>query len=240
MATVPATGDVQEQTRLFPAAALALIAEVLLLGGAFALLTHQSHVPAEPASTLLTLAAPVPSPAPAPAPAPAPKPVAAAPKPEVPQVRPVVPVHRVAHVTPPRPTPVPTPMPAATPAPALPSATPSEAPPAPRPPPPQPAQAPAAPTASFEGALRAAIQAALRYPESARMAGMSGRTRVAFQYRDGVVSDASVVVSSGIGLLDRAALAAVRDAAYPRPEPAFVGKTLSEQLWVTFNLDTHE
>ncbi|MFM0162550.1 TonB family protein [Paraburkholderia sediminicola] len=237
MATVPATGDVQGRTRLFPAAALALIAEVLLLGGAFALLTHQPHVPAEPAPTLLTLASPVPSPAPAPAP----KPAVAAPKPEVPQVRPVVPVHRVAHVTPPRPTPVPTPMPAAMPAPVLPSATPTEAPPAPRPPPPPAqAQAPAAPTASFEGALRAAIQAALRYPESARMAGMSGRTRVAFQYRDGVVSDASVVVSSGIGLLDRAALAAVRDAAYPRPEPAFVGKTLSEQLWVTFNLDAHE
>ncbi|WNC92612.1 TonB family protein [Paraburkholderia sp. FT54] len=85
--------------------------------------------------------------------------------------------------------------------------------------------------------MRAAIQAALHYPESARMAGMAGRTRVAFQYRDGEVSDVRVVVSSGIGLLDRAAVAAVRDAAYPKPEPAFVGKTLSEQLWVTFNLD---
>ncbi|MFM0212627.1 TonB family protein [Paraburkholderia sediminicola] len=234
MATVPATGDVPERTRLFPAAALALIAEVLLLGGGFALLTHKSHVPAEPAPTLLTLVAPAPSPAPAP------KPVVAAPKPEVSQVRPVVPVHRVAHVTPPRPTPVPTPTPAAMPAPVLPSATPTEAPPAPHPPPPPPAQAPAVQTASFQGALRAAIQVALRYPESARMAGMSGRTRVAFQYRDGVVSDASVVVSSGIGLLDRAALAAVRDAAYPKPEPEFVGKTLPEQLWVTFNLDAHE
>jgi protein TonB len=88
--------------------------------------------------------------------------------------------------------------------------------------------------------LRAAIQAALHYPESARMASISGRTRVAFQYRDGVVSDVRVVVSSGMGLLDRAAVAAVRDAAYPKPEPAFVGKTLSEQLWVTFNLDDHD
>ena len=59
--------------------------------------------------------------------------------------------------------------------------------------------------------MRAAIQAALHYPESARMAGMSGRTRVAFRYRDGVVSNVSVVVSSGMGLLDRAAVAAVRD-----------------------------
>jgi protein TonB len=72
------------------------------------------------------------------------------------------------------------------------------------------------------------------------MAGMAGRARVAFQYRDGVVSDVTLVVSSGVGMLDRAALAAVRDAACPKPEPAFAGKILSEQLWVTFNLNDHE
>lgn len=72
------------------------------------------------------------------------------------------------------------------------------------------------------------------------MAGMNGRTRVAFKYRDGMVSDINVVVSSGMGLLDRAAIAAVRDAAYPKPETALVGKTLSEQLWVTFDLDDHD
>jgi protein TonB len=235
MATVPASGIVQERTRLFPAAAIALIAEVLLLAGAFALLTHKSRAPAELPPTVLTLAAP----------APEPKPAVAPPKPEAPHVvQPVVPVHRVVHVAPPKPVAAPMPRPVPAPAPMLPSALPTDPPPAPRPPPPPPAPAapaaPAAPTPSFEGALRAAIQAALRYPESARMAGMAGRTRVAFQYRDGVVSDVSVVVSSGIGVLDRAALAAVRDAPYPKPEPAFVGKTLSEQLWVTFNLDDHE
>jgi protein TonB len=98
----------------------------------------------------------------------------------------------------------------------------------------------AGPTPSFEGALRAAIEAALHYPEAARMGGMSGRTRVAFHYRDGAVSDITVVISSGIGMLDRAALAAVRDANCPKPEPAFAGKTLSEQLWVNFNLNDHE
>jgi protein TonB len=224
----------QERTRLYPAAAIALVVEGLLLGGAFVLLTHRSPAPVEPPPTVLTLAAP-----PAPAP-PAPKPVAPTPpKPQAPPpVRPVVPVRRVVTHTPP-PKPVPMPLPAPTPAPVMPSAAPSEPAPAPRPapaPPPPPA-APATASPSFEGALRAAIQAALHYPESARMAGMSGRTRVAFKYRDGVVSDVSVVVSSGMGLLDRAAVAAVRDAAYPKPEPAFVGKTLSEQLWVTFNLD---
>jgi protein TonB len=237
MATVPASGIVQERTRLVPAAAMALIVEGLLLGGVFALLTHKSHVPVEPPPTVLTLAAP----------APELKPIVAPTKPEAPRpVPPVAPVHPAVHVPLTKPVAVPTPRPAPSPAPVLPSATPTDPPPAPRPPPPPPppaaAAAPAvtAPTPSFEGALRAAIQAALRYPESARMAGMAGRTRVAFQYRDGSVSDVSVVVSSGIGLLDRAALAAVRDAACLKPEPAFVGKTLSEQLWVTFNLDDHE
>jgi protein TonB len=88
--------------------------------------------------------------------------------------------------------------------------------------------------------MRAAIQAALRYPESARMAGMAGRTRVTFQYHDGEVSGVTLVTSSGSGMLDRAALAAVREAAYPKPEPALAGKTLNEQLWVTFNLNAGE
>ncbi|WP_217478150.1 energy transducer TonB, partial [Paraburkholderia solisilvae] len=129
-------------------------------------------------------------------------------------------------------------MPAPLPAPAEPQ--PSTPPTAAPPPPPAATAAPAGPSPSFEGALRAAIEAALRYPEAARMAGMSGRTRVAFRYRDGAVSDVSVVISSGVGVLDRAALAAVRDANCPKPEPAFAGKTLSEQLWVNFNLNDHE
>jgi periplasmic protein TonB len=228
----------QERTRLYPAAAIALVTEALLMGGAFLLLTHKAPPPVEPPPTLLTLAAP-----PAPPTAPAPKPaVQTPPKPVVPPpVRPVVPVHHVVTHTPPRQTVPIQPQQAPAPAPVMPSASPSEpAPEPPRPAPPPPPAPSATASPSFEGALRAAIQAALHYPESARMAGMAGRTRVAFKYRDGQVSDVTVVVSSGIGLLDRAAVAAVRDAAYPKPEPAFVGKTLSEQLWVTFNLDDHD
>jgi periplasmic protein TonB len=93
---------------------------------------------------------------------------------------------------------------------------------------------------TFESKLRDAIQAALHYPESARMSGMEGRTRVEFQYCDGAVSGARVVVSSGVGMLDRAALAAVRDANYPKPEAGFAGKTLTEQLWVNFNLSDQQ
>ncbi|HEX3382863.1 MAG TPA: TonB family protein [Paraburkholderia sp.] len=249
MATVPTSGIVRKRTRLLPAAAIALVAEALVLGVTIALLTHTTRVPSvshDAPPTLLTLAAPAPAPRP-----PQPPPPQPPAKPVPPPLRSVIPLHHAA------PTPVkpvtaamPKPVPVPTPVPVQPAASPTEPPstPATQPPaqparqPPAPAAAPveAAPTPSFEGALRAAIQAALRYPESARMAGMTGRTRVAFRYRDGVVSDLSVVSSSGIGLPDRAALAAVRDAAYPKPEAAFIGKTLSEQLWVDFNLDDHE
>jgi protein TonB len=254
MATVPAPGampgsrEPRSHFGLNRAAPLAFLIEALLLAGAFVLLSKKSPPPPPPVTmlTLAPVAAPAPSPKP-PVPTPA-KPTPAKPTPvakpvEHPPPRPVahppVPVH---HAAPPRPAtpPPPAPAPSETPPPAaMPSAPATDpAPPAPPPPP----AAPAAPATgavdpSFDAALRAAVESAVRYPESARMAGITGRARVAFTYLDGTVSDVRLVVSSGSGLLDRAALAAVRDAIYPKPAPALAGKTLSKQLWVTFNLN---
>jgi protein TonB len=45
-------------------------------------------------------------------------------------------------------------------------------------------------------------------------------------------------MSSGMGLLDHAALAAVRDAVCPPPPHGLEGKSLPEQLWVDFTLDS--
>ncbi|MEM5434359.1 TonB family protein [Paraburkholderia diazotrophica] len=246
---------------LYTSAALALAVETLLLAGVGVWLIRP-HVaePKRPEPMTITLAppavaapkpAPIPAPVPAPVAAPVPVPIAAreASKPmQKPAVQPPrVPVAHQAHVAqatppklqpqpqpvapPPAPTPVPVPAPNTGPAQ---SAAPTEPAPAPRP---APAPAPARPDASFEAALRAAIQAALRYPESARMEGTTGRTLVAFVYRDGAVSDLHVVTSSGMGLLDHAALAAVRDAACPPPPHGLEGKSLREQLWVDFTLD---
>jgi protein TonB len=149
----------------------------------------------------------------------------------------------VAHATRPKPQrqpqpTTPTPTPDATP---TPPTTPTAAPTEPAPTPPSsaavaPAPAPSRPDASFAASLRAAIQAALRYPESARMQGTTGRTLVAFVYRDSAVSDIRVVASSGMGLLDHAAVAAVRDAQCPPPPHGMEGKSLAEQLWVDFTL----
>jgi protein TonB len=248
MATVPTFGFSTERQRFGLAAAIALFAELAVLGGAWLWVSHKPAPPPAPLRPPVTvtlapavqpappqpIAAPAPQTKPQPLPRPAPAHVAA-------PAQHVVRTARPQHAAPPAPAPVPAPAPMPAPAPAapLPSAVSTEAPP-PAPPPVAAPAAPSGPTPSFEGALRAAIQAALHYPEAARMAGMSGRTRVAFHYRDGVVSDVTVVVSSGMAMLDRAALAAVRDANCPKPEPAFAGKTLSEQLWVNFNLQDHE
>lgn len=57
------------------------------------------------------------------------------------------------------------------------------------------------------------------YPAAAELMGWSGTVRVGFTIlTDGSVADLRVLVSSGHGVLDRAALAAVRKAApFPRP-----------------------
>ncbi|WP_395062217.1 TonB family protein [Paraburkholderia silvatlantica] len=240
MATLSTARLAPEKRRLYGAAAIALIVEMALLAGAWSMLRQKSaEPPPKQPPTLLSLAS-VPAPQPAPAAAPMPKPQA--PHPQVQPPRPHV-APPVRHVAPPQPVHAPqqsAPSPTPVPAPAAASPEPAQ-PPAPAPAPTAVATpAPARASASFESALRAAIEAALHYPESARMAGISGRTRVAFQYRDGVVSGATVVVSSGAATLDRAALAAVRDANVPKPESGFAGKTLTEQLWVNFNLDAQQ
>ena len=219
--------------RLTASAAIALTVEVAILALAWSALRHRSAVvpPSRPPMMLsLTSAATPPAP---PAPKPQPKPPVQPPRPHV-----VQPVHHVVHAQPPRPVPAPqpAPVPAPTPVP-VPAPAPVAAPPvAAQPPAPATPPAPSHVSPTFESRLRDAIQAALHYPASARMAGISGRTRVEFQYRDGVVSAVRVIASSGAGLLDRAALAAVHDAHYPMPEAGFAGKTFTEQLWVNFNL----
>ncbi|AKJ68069.2 hypothetical protein ABW99_07435 [Pandoraea thiooxydans] len=233
MATLPMPGLAHDGKRLFRAAALAAVVEALLLGGGYLFLSRKPVAPPPVPITLLAIAQ-----APKPVPAP-PKPVAPV---SPPPVKPPPPVRRVIHHVVPtaRPKPQPIPKAPAPPPPAPAPATQAAPPPVPQPPPPAAPVAAAAPGANFASALRAAIQAALRYPVAARMGGMTGRTRVAFDYRDGVVSHVRVVISSGVGLLDRAALAAVREAAVPKPKPAFAGKTFAEQLWVTFNLNNDE
>lgn len=105
------------------------------------------------------------------------------------------------------------------------------------PPPPPPPEVSASPDeiALFEDRVREAIQSAVVYPAAARMLGRQGRVRVAFDYRDGAVSNVHIVQGTGFGPLDSAAIAAVRNAQYPQPTTKLRHKRLHMVVWVRFD-----
>jgi protein TonB len=84
----------------------------------------------------------------------------------------------------------------------------------------------------FKSAVRAAVFAADRVPESARLLGLYGDTRVGFSLRDTRVSNVHMIASSGHESLDEAALRAVRVAAYPEPPPTLRGRLLDFEVTV--------
>ncbi len=69
------------------------------------------------------------------------------------------------------------------------------------------------------------------------MMGMTGQAVISFQYQDGKVRVIGLARSSGSAALDRAALAAVQNAAMPPPPPDLAGKTLSDWVHVEYDLD---
>jgi len=99
--------------------------------------------------------------------------------------------------------------------------------------PPHQATAPAAdPTPAYNAKLAAAVQAVFQLPSVARELGFKGRARVQFKLRDGVISSVELVQSSGLSMVDRAALKAVQVASYPVPPPLLQGKEGQYQIWV--------
>ena len=90
--------------------------------------------------------------------------------------------------------------------------------------------------ARFEDQVRSAVQSAMRYPYAAKLAHISGRAQVSFDYTDGRVSAIKIAVSSGYGMLDSAALQAVSAAAYPPPPKNLAGKSMPFEVWVRFYL----
>ena len=86
---------------------------------------------------------------------------------------------------------------------------------------------------NFSANIRDAVQAAIRCPAAARMMGQSGKSSVAFDYRDGViVGEVAIVRSSGVPGLDNAALTAVRNAHYPQAPPDSTNRVLHLLVWV--------
>jgi periplasmic protein TonB len=232
----------ERRVPLAGALCLALALEAAMLLGVASYL----HAPAKPPlpeaiSIDLTTVPPEPTP-PAPEPTPPtpeppkpeppkPEPPKPVPKPEPPKPHPIV--HQAARAAPQQP--------------AIPAGPVSDAPSdfaappaAAEPPPPPPPVTSGAPSATdlFQAQLRAAVQAALDYPAAARMMKLGGQTRLGFDYRDGIASNARIVRSSGRDMLDAAALEALRRAALPHPPPALAGQTLPLEINVVFSLQS--
>jgi protein TonB len=90
--------------------------------------------------------------------------------------------------------------------------------------------------AEFALRLKAAIQAAVVYPAAARNMGFSGRARLEFQFRDGIIDHLKVIQSSGSGLIDQAALASVGNAVLPPIPDSLKGRQMTYQVTVEFQL----
>jgi protein TonB len=88
--------------------------------------------------------------------------------------------------------------------------------------------------AEYAAKVRAAVQAAVVYPPAAASLHFAGRVRVEFHLRDSVAGQARVVIASGIGMIDRAALQSVQNARYPEPPADLHGSDLVYQVWVDF------
>ncbi len=194
----------------FQAFGLAVLIEVLVLAGAAFALTHSESVKAVTSATsIISLANEEPQPPkpPAPKPLPQPKPT---PQPQVvpEEPKPVLPQVAEAQVN-----------------------TFTE----PAPPPPEPVVGKAEPSAEYAAKVHAAVQAAHYYPPAAVSLHFSGRVRVEFHLRDVAVSEVRLLVASGIGMIDRAALQAVQNAKYPEPPAEIQGSDHIYQVWVEFN-----
>jgi protein TonB len=159
-----------------------------------------------------------------------PEPPKEEPKPLPPKpVERTVPIKVAQHVVP-----APTPEP---PAPA-PSDSPIAETPPPPPPPVRSAAAGVDKEAEFAAKLKAAIQAAVSYPPAARSMGFRGKARVEFVFRDGATHQVRIIQSSGIGMIDNAALAAVANALYPAAPESLRGKDMLYQVNVLFELQS--
>ncbi|WP_156970531.1 TonB family protein [Andreprevotia chitinilytica] len=220
----------------FKAMSAALAAEIgLVIIAGLVLTQHLQTTGEKPAQVISLVTAEAP---------PEPKPEApAAPKPPAPKVQP------------PKPAPHP---PQAKPRPAAAAAAPTHSEPAPAatdplenkaatstpaepapPPPPPPSSSSKGPSPSdiFIGKLRAAVQAAVIYPASLRQLGLAGQAEVAFMYQDGAVRDVRISRSSGVGAMDRAAIAAVTAATMPPPPAELQGREHAYVVTVHFRLN---
>lgn len=111
--------------------------------------------------------------------------------------------------------------------------------PAPTPPPPP--VPPSTGKPDIEDTYKAKVTAAVlawhlaNYPSAATTMHFSGKTRVEFHLRDGVVSGVHVVIPSPVQMFDRISMDAVQSARYPETPAELRGHDNLYQIWVEYN-----
>lgn len=109
------------------------------------------------------------------------------------------------------------------------------APPAAAAPPPVVAPTNVEPSAGYVAKVNAAVKAAHTIPPALIALNFRGRrARVEFSLRDGIASQAHILISSGNGMADRSAVQAILKAIFPEPPASMKGKDVLFQIWVGF------
>jgi protein TonB len=88
------------------------------------------------------------------------------------------------------------------------------------------------PAIAYNVELTKAVQAAFKVPGSAAALGFKGRARIGFTLLDGTVSAITLIQSSTLGAVDRAALNAVEKAEYPAAPEGLQGMQGIYEIWV--------
>ncbi len=153
------------------------------------------------------------------------------PKPPTPKVEPKV-VKAQPQIQPPIPQPTPAVVtPTETPVASTPNAF-TQAPSSPPPAPTEPKLI--GPSDEYIARVKAAVQTAFYYPMAAIEMGLHGRVRVGFNLKGTTMSEPRIVTSSGLGIIDRAALQAVQKAIYPTPSPEIRDRSIAYEVWIEF------
>jgi protein TonB len=101
------------------------------------------------------------------------------------------------------------------------------------PPPPPPADTSAAqPSADYLARVNAAVKASHICPVAATSLHYTGKVRVDFHLRNTEPGEIRLLVASGFGMIDRAALQAVQNAVYPEQPAEIKGNDYVYQVWI--------
>jgi periplasmic protein TonB len=88
---------------------------------------------------------------------------------------------------------------------------------------------------SLRGKMHQAIYAALRYPAQTAYYAATGVTAIEYDFADGHASNVRIATTSGDKLLDRVAVAAVKNAKYPAPDPDSGHRTIHDMVYIIFD-----